>query len=319
MTVIDSIKAVFSSSSSESTSTSTPHSNSTTTSTGPSSETLKPHPEGNAPAHPSNPDAKAVPEQAVLSDKPVFDQNKVTVIFVLGGPGAGKGTQCERLVADYGFKHLSAGDLLREERNRPGSTYGELITEYIREGKIVPQEVTIKLLENAMSSTLSSPPSSQNEAWSNGKGRFLIDGFPRKMDQALKFDESVVKSSFVLFFSTTEAILLERLLERGKTSGRDDDNKESIVKRFRTFVETSMPVVDYYRKLGKVVEIDSSPPIDVVYEKVRVEMDQRLGNLNSSSLDTTSQPQVPAASSNTTSTATRSNATGEAPILAPAV
>ncbi|WRT69152.1 uncharacterized protein IL334_006136 [Kwoniella shivajii] len=263
MTVIDSIKAAFGSSS-------------TTDSTSTSTATPTPHPEGHAPAHPTHKDANAVPETPVLPDQPVFDPKKVKVIFVLGGPGAGKGTQCERLVADYGFKHLSAGDLLREERNRPGSTYGELITEYIKEGKIVPQEVTIKLLENAMSSTLASPPS--NEVWSNGQGRFLIDGFPRKMDQAFKFDASVVKSSFVLFFATTEAILLERLLERGKTSGRDDDNKESIVKRFRTFEETSMPVVDYYRKSGKVVEIDSSPAIDVVYEKVKVEMDQRLGS-----------------------------------------
>lgn len=132
-----------------------------------------------------------------------------------------------------------------------------MITEYITEGKIVPMEVTIKasqkkknirtspvnipsqLLENAMTETLSSPPSAPG--WSNGFGRFLIDGFPRKMDQALKFDESVCKSSFVLFFSTSEEILLERLLERGKTSGREDDNKDSIVKRFRTFQPSSPP------------------------------------------------------------------------------
>lgn len=186
----------------------------------------------------------------------------------------GKGTQCEKLVAEYGFKHLSAGDLLRAERSREGSKYGAMITEYITEGKIVPMEVTIKLLENAMTETLSTPPSAPG--WSNGFGRFLIDGFPRKMDQALKFDESVCKSSFVLFFSTSEEILLQRLLERGKTSGREDDNKESIVKRFRTFLETSLPVVDYYRERNKVVEIDSSPSIDEVYAVVKGEMDARL-------------------------------------------
>jgi len=217
-----------------------------------------------------------------LSDKEVFDSSQVTVIFVLGGPGAGKGTQCERLVKDYGFVHLSAGDLLRAERSRPDSTYGAMITEYIQEGKIVPMEVTVKLLENAMRDSFNSPPkfpanSPLSAFWGSGRGRFLIDGFPRKMDQALKFDESICQSSFVLFFATTEAVMLERLMERGKTSGRDDDNKESIVKRFRTFEETSMPVVDYYRQRGKVVEIDASPPIDVVYENVRAQMDVRLG------------------------------------------
>lgn len=99
---------------------------------------------------------------------PVFDPSKCTVLFVLGGPGAGKGTQCAKLVNDYGFKHLSAGDLLREEQNRSGSEFGEMIKEYIRDGKIVPMEVTIQLLENAMREAMGGRD--------NGEGRFLIDG-----------------------------------------------------------------------------------------------------------------------------------------------
>lgn len=81
------------------------------------------------------------------------------------------------------------------------------------------------------SSVTTDPALSGN--WTDGKGRFLIDGFPRKMDQALKFDEAVCESSFVLFFATTEDTMLDRLMERAKTSGRDDDNRESIKKRFR--------------------------------------------------------------------------------------
>jgi UMP-CMP kinase len=73
-----------------------------------------------------------------------------TVVFVLGGPGAGKGTQCANLVKDYAFEHLSAGDLLRAERERPGSKYGDLINDYIKNGQIVPMEITIALLDNAM-------------------------------------------------------------------------------------------------------------------------------------------------------------------------
>ncbi len=86
------------------------------------------------------------------------------MIFVLGGPGAGKGTQCANLVRDYGFTHLSAGDLLRAEQDREGSEFGQMIKEYIREGKIVPMEVTVQLLENAMMDK------------NKGLGRFLIDG-----------------------------------------------------------------------------------------------------------------------------------------------
>lgn len=103
--------------------------------------------------------------------QPLFSPKDCKVIFVLGGPGSGKGTQCARLVDEYGFVHLSAGDLLRAEQNRKGSQFGELIDRYIREGQIVPQEITIKLLENAIKDKLG------NEA----KGRVLIDGFPRKM------------------------------------------------------------------------------------------------------------------------------------------
>jgi hypothetical protein len=71
------------------------------------------------------------------------------------------------------------------------------------------------------------------EGWEGGRGRFLIDGFPRKMDQAITFDTQVCESTFILFFSCTEEVMLERLMERAKTSGREDDNKESIIKRFR--------------------------------------------------------------------------------------
>jgi UMP-CMP kinase len=91
-------------------------------------------------------------------------------------------------VEEFNFSHLSAGDLLRAEQDRPNSEYGALIRKCIREGDIVPMEVTIKLLENAMHAALQSKSGS---GWDNGKGRFLIDGFPRKMDQALKFEEDV--------------------------------------------------------------------------------------------------------------------------------
>lgn len=110
----------------------------------------------------------AVQTGASSRSSPLWSADDVTVIFVLGGPGAGKGTQCANLVSDYGFKHLSAGDLLREEQDRPGSEFGEMIKTYIKEGTIVPMEVTIQLLENAMKSSI--------EGGENPKKWFLIDG-----------------------------------------------------------------------------------------------------------------------------------------------
>ncbi len=206
---------------------------------------------------------------APKKDTPTFSPQKVTVLFVLGGPGAGKGTQCANLVRDYQFTHLSAGDLLRAEQNREGSEFGDLIKSYIKDGKIVPMEVTVQLLENAMTEVI--------EKDKEGKGKFLIDGFPRKMDQALKFEESVCPMKFVLFFDCPEEEMQKRLLERGKTSGRSDDNEESIKKRFKTFVETSMPVVDHFEKQGRVVRVAATKSKEEVYKETKEKVEQRLG------------------------------------------
>lgn len=100
-------------------------------------------------------------------------------------------------------------------------------------------------------------------------------GFPRKMDQAVKFEESVCPSKFTLFFDCPEDVMRQRLLNRGKTSGRADDNEESIKKRFKTFVETSMPVVDYFEKQGKVVRIPASKAPEEVYRDVKRRMGER--------------------------------------------
>jgi UMP-CMP kinase len=180
------------------------------------------------------------------------------VIFVLGGPGAGKGTQCANLVKDYSFTHLAAGDCLRAERNRKDSPYGDLINSYIEKGQIVPMEITIALLHQEMVKAKTK--------------RFLIDGFPRKMDQAIKFEEIVCGCNFVLYYECPEEELLKRLLKRGESSGRVDDNIDSIKLRFQTFKETSFPVIEFYEQQGKVRKvllinkIDSTDTVERVYE-----------------------------------------------------
>lgn len=188
--------------------------------------------------------------------KPLFPNGTISVIFVLGGPGVGKGTQCQKLVQN-GFIHLSAGDLLRAEQERKGSQYGGLIAQCITEGTIVPQHVTLELLKKVI-----------KEHYDQGSNRFLIDGFPRKMDQALSFENQIASSSFSLFFECPEHIMLERLLQRGKNSGRADDNIESIKKRFHTFIDTSMPVVEHYEKLNKVVKVRCDQPVEDVHHQV---------------------------------------------------
>jgi len=183
-------------------------------------------------------------------------EHKPTIVFVLGGPGSGKGTQCTRVVKEFGFVHLSAGDLLREEMNS-GSKHGEMISTMIKNGQIVPSSVTVGLLERAMTST--------------GKSKFLIDGFPRNEENNGTWEREMgpkVNFAFVLFFDCPEEVMQSRLLKRGESSGRSDDNLESIKKRFNTYKDQTMPIIHYYDKKGKVAKIDADRDEDQIWKDV---------------------------------------------------
>ncbi|XP_050383344.1 UMP-CMP kinase 4-like [Argentina anserina] len=176
-----------------------------------------------------------------------------TVVFVLGGPGSGKGTQCANIVKQFGFTHLSAGDLLRAERNS-GSENGTMISNMIKEGQIVPAVVTIKLLERAM--------------LESGNDKFLIDGFPRNEENRAAFEDvTKIVPSFVLYFDCSEEEMERRLLSRNQ--GREDDNVETIRKRFKVFLESTQKVLEYYNSQGKVRKVDAGRPIEEVFESVK--------------------------------------------------
>jgi len=184
---------------------------------------------------------------------------KPNVVFVLGAPGSGKGTQCQNIVDKYGYVHLSAGDLLRAERISPGSEYGELIEHHITNGTIVPVAITCSLLQRAMKDS--------------GKSHFLIDGFPRNKDNLDGWMSEVgpdkANVRCVLFFSCEQKVCVERCLQRGAAgSGRTDDNEESLRKRFDTYLGATMPIVDEFRASGLVREIDANRPIDDVFVDV---------------------------------------------------
>ncbi|GFX46853.1 adenylate kinase isoenzyme 1 [Trichonephila clavipes] len=177
----------------------------------------------------------------------------VPVIFVIGGPGSGKGTQCERIVEKYGFTHLSTGDLLREEC-KSGSQRGARLVDIMKKGQLVPNEEVLLLLKEAMLKNLA-----------NSKG-FLIDGYPREVGQAVEFEKQVSKCSFLLFFDVPDDIMKERLMNRGKTSGRADDNEETITKRLLTFHNHTQPILDHYG--DKVKKIPGSGTVDEIFAEV---------------------------------------------------
>ncbi|KAG6491241.1 hypothetical protein ZIOFF_052577 [Zingiber officinale] len=129
-----------------------------------------------------------------------------------------------------------------------------MISNMIKEGKIVPSEVTVELLKKAI--------------LESGNNKFLIDGFPRNEENRSTFENvTKLEPEFILFFDCSEEEMEQRLL--GRNQGRDDDNIETIRKRFRVFIESSLPVIEYYDQKGKVRKIDAMKPIDDIFEDVK--------------------------------------------------
>jgi adenylate kinase len=193
------------------------------------------------------------------SDKSTHLREKfahLPVIFVTGGPGSGKGTQCDKIVSEFGFTHLSSGDLLRA-KVASGSPDGQELDAMMKAGQLVPLEKVLDLITEAMA-----------EKAATSKG-FLIDGYPRAVDQGIQFEEKIKPCSFVIDFDVPDEIMVTRLVERGKTSGRLDDNEETIRSRLQTYREATVPVAAHYDQQGKLVSIDANRDIEEVFADVR--------------------------------------------------
>ena len=178
-------------------------------------------------------------------------ENEPRVIFVTGGPGTGKGTQCPKLAEEFCYKHISIWDLMRAEI-KSGSEEGKNILSIVQSGGLVPKELTVNLLQKTLLSI--------------SAHTILVDGFPRSVDQAVYLEQIGVRVGFILHFDTDkEDVLLGRLIERGKTSGRADDNEETIVKRFRIYKSESLPVLSLYEPFGIVRKVDCMGTVNEVF------------------------------------------------------
>uniref|UniRef100_A0A0M3ID21 Adenylate kinase isoenzyme 1 n=1 Tax=Ascaris lumbricoides TaxID=6252 RepID=A0A0M3ID21_ASCLU len=190
----------------------------------------------------------------------------VPIFFIVGGPGSGKGTQCDKIVAKYGLTHLSSGDLLRDEV-KSGSARGAELNKIMEQGQLVPLEVVLDLVKEAML-----------EAVKKGTKGFLIDGYPREVKQGEQFESEIQEAKLVLFFDVSEETLVKRCLHRAETSGRVDDNIETIKKRLHTYVTATAPVTSYYEKKGKLVKIPSEGTIDEIFQVVVSHLDKAIAH-----------------------------------------
>merc|ERR1712042_116482 len=197
--------------------------------------------------------------ELVLNPTPP-DLSKKPIFFVMGGPGSGKGTQCERIVAKYGFTHLSSGDLLREAV-ASGSIFGKQLNALMQRGELVPMEMVLKLLKNAMVA---------KSLTSNG---YLIDGYPRQVEQGVAFEKDITPAKAVLYFEVSDEEMTRRLLIRGQTSGRVDDNEETIKSRLVTFHEATSPVTTHYDKQRKLHKINAEREPEAIFGDVEKSLD----------------------------------------------
>lgn len=186
------------------------------------------------------------------------------IVFILGGPGAGKGTMCELADIQLGWTHLSTGDLLRAELKAGGPTT-VLIKQYIDAGTLVPDEIVVGLLKDAIEKTIRR----------TGNLKFLIDGFPRSFSnmeawQTVFGDDGELPK--MIYFECPLEVLIQRILGRAQHSGRSDDNVESMKQRFETFTVETLPIVEHFRSKGKCVDIDTSQDRQTVFALLRAQL-----------------------------------------------
>ncbi len=188
-------------------------------------------------------------------------------LILFGPPGSGKGTQSERLIAKYGLKHLSTGDLLRSEIAAK-TPLGMEAKKIMDKGQLVPDEVVIGMISSAL------------EANPQAKG-FLFDGFPRTVAQAealdklLKLKGTQINAMISLLVSEEE--LVKRLLNRGLTSGRSDDTNEEVIRaRITEYRNKTSVVADYYQQFDKLAEIQGEGSIDDIFNELSAQIETHL-------------------------------------------
>jgi adenylate kinase len=180
-------------------------------------------------------------------------------VVLFGKPGAGKGTQAEFLKTKYNLIHLSTGDIFRFNIKNE-TDLGKLAKSYMDKGDLVPDEVTIKMLEDAVNKNL------------DAKG-FLFDGFPRTLTQAEALDTFLAtknwKVTATIALEADDEILIQRLLERGKTSGRpDDQDEEKIRNRYLEYNEKTAPLMEYYKSQNKYCSVNGIGSIAEITERL---------------------------------------------------
>ena len=190
-------------------------------------------------------------------------------LVIFGAPGSGKGTQSERLIDEYGLHHISTGELLRRHIAE-GTELGTIANKYISQGHLIPDDLMIQVLEDVLDSN--------PELTSKG---VIFDGFPRTIDQAKSLNDMLAKRGTkvhaVVGLEVNEDDLIKRMLQRGKESGRADDNIDTIRERLNVYHNQTSPLRDFYITEGKYHAINGNSNVENVFGDIKKSLKEKIG------------------------------------------
>ena len=180
-------------------------------------------------------------------------------IILFGPPGAGKGTQAKFLVKILNNFQISTGDMLREEIKKD-TEIGKKIISYMNEGKFVDDEIVNSLMKKVVSD-------------SKKKGKLIFDGYPRTIEQAKNLDllltESKQQIDFIFFLNVNKETIIKRIEKRKVEEKRGDDDLDTILKRYDTYLKTTSPVLDYYSSKQNFYKLDGNLEIDQINKQIK--------------------------------------------------